>query len=89
MSNAVETVSVSLEADAYDRLKRAAAESGVPLGEYIASAAEQVMQEREALRTEPTAEENAAISRAVADIEAGRLSSNDEVFARLDAKHGW
>ena len=89
MSNSVETVSVPLEADAYDRLKRAAAEIGMPLGEYIASAAEQVMQERQALSTAPTAEENAAIARAVADIEAGRLSSHDEVFARLDAKHGW
>ena len=85
----METISVPFETDTVNRLKRAAAEDGVPVHELIASVTEQFMQERDALTAAPTAAEDEAMARAVADIEAGRLNSHDEVFARLDAKHGW
>ena len=85
----METVAVTFEDDTLTRLKKTAAESGVPLQAFIASAAEQVVEEREALAASATPEEEASMARAVADIQAGRVSDQDDVFARLDAKHGW
>ena len=46
MSEAMATISIPLEADAYDRLKRAAAEIGMPVEAFIASAAERVAARR-------------------------------------------
>lgn len=71
----METIAVPFLDDAADRIERAAAER------YAG--------EREASATLPTPDEQAAMARAVADIAAGRLVPHDEVFARLDAKHGW
>lgn len=85
----METIEVPFEVEVAIRLKRAAAEEGVAVQELIASVTEQFMQDREALAASATPEQDAAMARAVADIEAGRLSAHDEVFARLDAKHGW
>lgn len=83
----METIAVPFEADAANRLKQAAAEDGVQLPDLIAAVANHWMEEREALSLSATADENAAMARAIADIEAGRLTDHDEVFARLDAKH--
>ena len=85
----METIAVPFEADAVDRVKKAAAEAGLPLHEFIASAAERVADEQEALSAVSIPEEEASMARAMADIEAGRLVPHDEVFAKLDAKHGW
>ena len=85
----METIAVPFLDDAADRIKRAAAVDGVPLHEFIATAAERYAGEREALAASPTADEQEAMARAVADIAAGRLTPHDEVFAKLDAKHGW
>lgn len=85
----METIAVPFLEDAAARIKRAAAEDGVPLHEFIAAAAERYAGEREALAASPTPDEQAAMARAVADIAAGRLIPHEEVFARLDAKHGW
>ena len=85
----METIAVPFEADAVDRVKKAAAEAGLPLHEFIATAAERVADEQEALSAVSIPEEEASMARAMADIEAGRLVPHDEVFAKLDAKHGW
>jgi len=85
----METIAVPFEADAVDRVKKAAAEAGLPLHEFIATAAERVADEQEALSAVSIPEEEASMARAMADIEAGQLVPHDEVFAKLDAKHGW
>ena len=76
MSEAMATISIPLEADAYDRLKRAAAEIGMPVEAFIASAAQRV------------AAQIASIRRGLEDVAAGRTFSHDEVFGELKARYG-
>ena len=89
MSGSVETISVPLEADAYDRLKRVAAEIGMPVEAFIAAAAEQVAADNEAQLGSPlSAEQVASIRRGLEDVAAGRTFSHDEVFGKLKARYG-
>ncbi|MCA3698541.1 hypothetical protein [Brevundimonas sp.] len=89
MSEAMATISIPLEADAYDRLKRAAAEIGMPVEAFIASAAERVAADNEAQFGSPlSAEQIASIRRGLEDVAAGRTFSHDEVFGELKARYG-
>ena len=83
----METIAVPFETDAADRLKRAAAEIGMPLEEFIASAAEQVVTDGEAQLGAPLSEAQlASIRRGVEDVAAGRVYSHEEVFDELKAR---
>ena len=86
MSQAMETISVSFESDAADRLKRAAAEIGMPLEEFIASAAEQFVTDIETSALTLSSEQTASIERGLADVAAGRTFSHDDVFSELKAR---
>ena len=86
MSNAVETISVPFESDAADRLKRAAAEIGMPLEEFIASAAEQFVTDIEMSASTLSPDQTASIERGLADVAAGRTFSHDDVFSELRAR---
>jgi|TARA_R110002051_G_C8570395_1_gene475693 predicted transcriptional regulator len=80
----METIAVPFQSDAADRLKRAAAEIGMPLEAFIASAAEQFVTDNEARLGEPLSPEQvAAIERGLADVAAGQTSSHSEVFEEL------
>ena len=83
MSQAMETISVPFESDAADRLKRAAAEIGMPLEEFIASAAEQFVTDSEMSASTLWSEQTASIERGLADVAAGRTFSHDDVFSEL------
>lgn len=83
----METIAVRLEADAADRLKRAAAEIGMPLEEFIASAAERFVSDNEAQIGAPLSDDQiASIRRGLEDVAAGRVFSHHEVFAELSAR---
>ncbi len=83
----METISVPFQSDAADRLKRAAAEIGMPLEVFIASAAEQFVTDNEARLGDPLSPEQvAAIERGLADVTAGRTSSHAEVFEELKVR---
>lgn len=80
----METIAVPLQADAADRLKRAAAEIGMPLEEFIASAAERFVADNEIRPGEPlTSEQVEEIQRGLADVAAGHAYSHEEVFGEL------
>ena len=82
----METISVPFEADAADRLKRAAAEIGMPLEEFIASAAEQFVTDVENSGSTLSADQKASIERGLQDVAAGRTFGHDEVFSELKAR---
>jgi len=83
----METISVPFQSDAVDRIKRAAAEIGMPVEEFIASAAEQVVTDGEAQLGTPLSEDQiASIRRGVEDVAAGRVYSHEEVFDELKAR---
>ena len=86
MSGMMETISVPLEADAADRLKRAAAEIGMPLAEFIASAAEQFVTDVENASPALSADQKASIERGLQDVAAGQIFSHDDVFTELKAR---
>ncbi|WP_428063160.1 hypothetical protein [Brevundimonas sp.] len=86
MSEVMETISVPLEADAADRLKRAAAEIGMPLEEFIASAAEQFVTDIENASATFSDDQRASIERGLQDIAAGRTFTHEEVFGELKAR---
>ena len=89
MSATVETIAVPLEADAFDRLKRAAAEIGMTVEAFIASAAEQVAANNEAQFGSPLSDEQvASIRRGLDDVAAGGTFSHDEVFGELKSRYG-
>ena len=89
MSTTVETIAVPLEADAFDRLKRAAAEIGMTVEAFIAAAAEQVAVNNEAQFGAPLSDEQvASIRQGLEDVAAGRTFSHDEVFGDLKARYG-
>ena len=84
----METVAVPLDVDAADRLKRAAAEIGMSLEAFIASAAEQVAAEHEGQAGYALSEEQAAsIRRGLEDVAAGRLYNHAEVFDELKSRY--
>jgi len=83
----METITVSFEADTADRLKRAAAEIGMPVGEFIASAAEQFIMDNEAHFGAPlSAGQIAHIEAGLAAEREGRIVSNEEANAWLAAR---
>ncbi|MDZ4362159.1 hypothetical protein [Brevundimonas sp.] len=83
----METIAVPFAVDAADRLKRAAAEIGMPLEEFIASAAEQFVTDNEAHLGAPLSPDQvASIRRGLEDVAAGRVYSHDEVFDELKAR---
>lgn len=83
----METISVPFQSDAVDRIKRAAAEIGMPVEEFIASAAEQFVNHSEAHLAAPLSEDQlASIRRGVEDVAAGRVYSHEEVFDELKAR---
>lgn len=83
----METIAVPFETDAADRLKRAAAEIGMPLEEFIASAAEQFVSYSEVHLGAPLSDEQvASIRRGVEDVAAGRVYSHEEVFGELKTR---
>jgi predicted transcriptional regulator len=82
----VTTFTIELEPEAADLVRRVAESAGQRTEQFIAAAAELIA--REEASAEPTSEEQAVMARALADVEAGRLTDHDEVFARLEAKYG-
>lgn len=83
----METIAVPFDADAADRLKRAAAEIGMPLEEFIASAAERLVTDTEAQFDAPlSTSQIASIRRGLEDVDAGRVYSHEEVFQELKAR---
>ncbi len=83
----METIAVPFREDAADRLKRAAAEIGMPVGEFIASAAEGFIMDNEAHRGSPlSADQIAQIEAGLAAEREGRIVSNEEAEARLAAR---
>lgn len=86
MTESIETISVPFRTDAADRLKRAAAEIGMPLEEFIASAAEQFVTDIEYPALALSPDQTASIERGLADVAAGRTFSHDDVFAELKAR---
>jgi predicted transcriptional regulator len=83
----METIAVSFREDAADRLKRAAAEIGMPIGEFIASAAEGFVMDKDVHRGAPlSAEQIAQIEAGLAAEQKGRIVSNEEANARLAAR---
>jgi predicted transcriptional regulator len=83
----METIAVPFDTDAADRLKRAAAEIGMPLEEFIASAAEQFVTDNEAHFDAPLSPgQVASIRRGLEDVAAGRTYSHEEVFDELKAR---
>lgn len=83
----METIAVSFQEDAADRLKRAAAEIGMPVGEFIASAAERFLMDNDAHLGAPlSAEQIAHIEAGLAAEREGRIVSNEEANARLAAR---
>lgn len=82
----METIAIPFETDAADRLKRAAAEIGMSLEAFVASAAEQVAAEQEVAA--PLSDDQAAsIRRGLEDAAAGRVYDHDEVFADLKTRY--
>jgi len=83
----METIAVSFQEDAADRLKRAAAEIGMPVGEFIASAAERFVMDNDAHFGAPlSADQIAHIEAGLAAEREGRIVSNEEANARLAAR---
>ncbi|WP_299171603.1 hypothetical protein [uncultured Brevundimonas sp.] len=83
----METITIPFETDAADRLKRAAAEIGMSLEEFIASAAEQFVTDNEAHLGAPLSPEQAAsIRRGLEDVAAGRVYTHEEAFDELKAR---
>ena len=83
----METIAVPFEEDTADRLKRAAAEIGMPVGEFIASAAEGFIMDNEVHRGAPlSADQIAQIEAGLAAEREGRIVSNEEADARLAAR---
>lgn len=84
----METIAIPFEVDTADRLKRAAAEIGVSLEEFVASAAEQVAAEHEGRLGAPLSEaQRASIQRGLDDVAAGRVSDHAEVFDEIKARY--
>ncbi|MFN3816561.1 hypothetical protein [Brevundimonas sp.] len=82
----METIAIPFETDAADRLKRAAAEIGMSVEAFVASAAEQIAAEQEA--GAPLSDDQiASIRRGLEDVAAGRVYDHDEVFAELKARY--
>lgn len=82
----METIAIPFKTDAADRLKRAAAEIGMSLEAFVASAAEQVAAEQEIAA--PLSDDQAAsIRRGLKDAAAGRVYNHDEVFAELKTRY--
>jgi predicted transcriptional regulator len=80
----METIAVPFRDDAADRLKRAAATIGMPVGEFIASAAEQFVAGNDAHLGAPlSAEQVAQIEAGLTAEREGRIVSNEEAEARL------
>ncbi len=77
MTDSIETISVPFKTDAADRLKRAATEIGMPLEEFIASAAEQFVTDIEYPVSALSPEQTASIERGLADVAAGRVKDFD------------
>lgn len=82
----METIAIPFETDAADRLKRAAAEIGMSLEAFVASAAEQVAAEQE-VATPLSDDQAASIRRGLEDAAAGRVYDHDEVFAELKTRY--
>lgn len=83
----METIAVPFREDAADRVKRAAAEIGMPVGEFIASAAEGFVMDKEVHRGAPlSAEQIARIEAGLTAEREGRIVSNAEANARLAAR---
>lgn len=83
----METIAVPFQEDAADRLKRAAAEIGMPVGEFIAAAVEGVVMDNEAHRGSPlSADQIAQIEAGLTAEREGRIISNEEAEARLAAR---
>jgi predicted transcriptional regulator len=83
----METIAVPFRDDAADRLKRAAAAIGMPIGEFIASAAEQFITDHDAHLGAPlSADQIAQIEAGLAAEREGRIVSNEEANARLAAR---
>lgn len=83
------TVTIELEPELAEGLNRAAGERSTSVEILLVSAARRLLDEDAACVDEPTDEEAESMSRALEDLRAGRLTDHDEVFAKLDAKHGW
>lgn len=84
----METIAIPFEVDAADRLKRAAAEIGMSLEEFVASAAEQVAAEQEGQTGSPLSEaQKASIRRGLEDVAAGRVYDHAEIFDELKARY--
>lgn len=82
----METIAIPFDKDAADRLKRAAAEIGMSVEAFVASAAEQVAAEQEGAA--PLSDDQiASIRRGLEDVAAGRVYDHDEVFAELKARY--
>lgn len=83
----METIAVLFRDDAADRLKRAAAEIGMPVSEFIASAAERFIMDGDThLRAPLSPEQIAHIEAGLAAEREGRIVSNEEANARLAAR---
>ena len=83
----METIAVPFREDAADRLKRAAAEIGMPVGEFIASAAEGFVMDKDVHRGAPwSAEQIAQIEAGLTAEREGRIVPNEEANARLAAR---
>lgn len=86
----METIAVPFGDDAADRVKRRAADLGMPLGEFIAWAAEACSSEREAEFGAPLSPEQlASIRRGLEDVSAGRTLSQEEASAEVRERFGW
>jgi len=83
----METIAVPFREDAVNRLKRAAAEIGLPVAEFIAPAAEGFIMDNRAHRGSPlSADQIAQIEAGLAAEREGRIISNEEAEARLAAR---
>jgi len=84
----METIAIPFETDAADRLKRTAADIGMSLEDFIASAAEQVASNHEGQLGAPLSETQlASIRRGLDDVAAGRVHDHQEVFDELKARY--
>lgn len=83
----METIAVPFREDTADRLRRAAAEIGMPVGEFIASAAEGFITDNEVHRGSPlSADQIAQIEAGLTAEREGRIISTVEAEARLAAR---
>lgn len=83
------TLMLELEPELAEGLSRAAVERSTSVEELVRSAAWRLLADDDAEVDAPTPEEAASMRRSLEDVRAGRLTDTDDVFAKLDAKHGW